>query len=429
MQRVVDHLLRLSPHTRFLLLALVGLPFLPAILAYGLWLEHWPVARSGHPAFDDLSNLWLGAKAALSGDYVSLFTRNLHEAAVAREFGAPLTNQVWSYPPTIMVLLMPLAYLPGYAWFVAVWVGGGVALFSAALFARTGGEEGSVTWPRPDAAAFCVLAAVLLLPGTMLCINAGQTGLITSAILFFGLLNARRRPVLAGAILGLLVAKPHLGLAVPVVLLTLGAYRAIVWTAVSALAVLAASVAVLGLEPWQLFLTVTLPEHVHIVEDVAAGPDEALKLTMFMLLRAFGASKALAMGLHIAMAACVLAALAAYLRAERNFSLRFLAVALATLLTSPYLLGYELALAALAVGRVLLDAEARGRLGDSFVLGLCVLLTAGHVFAAFTVTAVAPNGMAALMLAAFGALTRGAAQAALAAPGRAIKARLHSTPV
>ncbi len=398
--RLVDSLFALPLAARFLLLALIGVPLLPPILAYGLWIDHWPVAKSGHPAFDDLSNLWLGAKAAVSGDYSQLFRRELHEAMIAREFGASMTNQVWSYPPTIMLALMPLGMLPSYAWFASTWILAGLTLFTLALIQRLPGEA-------PVRRDFQVMVwfAAILVPGTMLCINAGQTGMLTTGILFFGILFSPTRPVLAGAVLALLVAKPHLGLTLPIVLLALAAYRTVVWTGVFAGLYLALTVLVLGLEPWQQFLTVTLPEHVRYVENALAGPEEALKLTVFMLLRAVGLSKSAAMGLHAAMSVAVLFALAAAVRGEANRNIRFLAVALATLLVSPYLLGYELVLAALAIGRVVLDANAVERLGETGVFGLCAMISLGHLWAVFGLTSLGLNPMALCVLASFAWLT------------------------
>jgi Glycosyltransferase family 87 len=409
MHRIVDGLFALPLATRFLLLALIGVPLLPPILAYGLWIDHWPVAKSGHPAFDDLSNLWLGAKAAASGDYTNLFRRELHEAMIAREFGALKTNQVWSYPPTIMVLLKPLGLLPSYAWFVVLWVGAGLALLTAALFSgnRSPASTNSrVTANQAWSSQVWVWMAVILTPGTMLCINAGQTGMLTSAVLYFGLLFAVARPVLAGAIMALLVAKPHLGLALPVALLALGAYRAVVSTGIWAAMYVGLTFVVLGPEPWHQFLSVTLPEHVHYVDTVSAGPDEALKITMFMLLRAVGFSKVAAMSTHVLLSLSVVAVMAATLRATTNQSLRFLVVALATLLISPYLLGYEVVLAALAIGRVVLDREALRALGSATVAALCVGLTVGHMGAIFIAAPHGLNPTALIVLAAFVAVTR-----------------------
>ncbi len=423
MQRVVDTLSALPSATRFLLLALLGVPLLPDILAYGPWIDHWPVAKSGHPAFDDLSNLWLGAKAAVSGDFSNLFRRDLHEAMLAREFGASVTNQVWSYPPTILLVLLPLGLLPSYAWFVIVWIGAGIGVFTAALLQR---PSGAAPVPRVD--QMFVWWAALLVPGSMMCLSFGQTGILTSGVLFFGLLLARSKPMVAGAVLALLVAKPHLGVALPVVLAALGAYRTIAWTAISAVIYVALTVVVFGVEPWVQFLTVTVPEHVHYVDNIAAGPDEALKMTMFMFLRTLGASKAIAMGFHVAMSAAVLGAVAVAVRRETDQNVRFLVVALATLLVSPYLLGYELVLAALAIGRVVLDGQTIARLGSVTVLAVCAMISVGHLSAVFGLAPRGVNPTVLIVLGAFVWLTRGHVVETVTSAAAGMAASRGSTP-
>jgi Glycosyltransferase family 87 len=227
---------------------------------------------------------------------------------------------------------------------------------------------------------------------------AGQTALLTSACLYFGMLFARSRPTLAGALLALLVAKPQLGLAVPAALIGLAAPSAFLRTAIFAILYVLASAAVLGLEPWVLFLKVTLPQQTHVLSGLvalipepagmtilqqAAGSTgvtalvkEPMKLTLsqFMSSAGFGS---VAIAVHWSIALVVLTTLVMALRAETNVNIRFLLIALTTVIVSPYLLGYELALLAIAVGLVTLDPRAIARLGASRVTGLAAVVTVG----------------------------------------------------
>lgn len=71
-----------------------------------------------------------------------------------------------------------------------------------------------------------------------------QTGFLTSAILFGGLNFIKRRPLIAGAILGLMIIKPHLGVFIPVALASGRQWKAFAAAAASsALLILLAAIA------------------------------------------------------------------------------------------------------------------------------------------------------------------------------------------
>ena len=57
--------------------------------------------------------------------------------------------------------------------------------------------------------------------------------------------------MLAGILFGLLTYKPHLGVVVPFALLALGAWRTIAAATVTAILLIAASVAMFGLDAWR----------------------------------------------------------------------------------------------------------------------------------------------------------------------------------
>ena len=85
-------------------------------------------------------------------------------------------------------------------------------------------------------------------------IVAGQNAFLTAAILGSGLTLLDRRPRLAGAILGLIVVKPHLALVVPIALVITERWIVLFCAGASALGLLAFSYGIFGWDVWAAFL-------------------------------------------------------------------------------------------------------------------------------------------------------------------------------
>jgi hypothetical protein len=153
--------------------------------------------------------------------------------------GAPVVLIRWLYPPTALLLMLPLALLP-YLVALALWICGQIgALF---LVLRR-------LFPHPLA-----LVAALVFPGTAQSLIAGQNGLFSTMLVGGGLYHLERRPLLAGLFFGTLGYKPQMALATFAALL-FGAYWQTFAMALATAAVLAAaSVAALGIAPWIAFV-------------------------------------------------------------------------------------------------------------------------------------------------------------------------------
>ena len=326
----------------------------------------WPLEVGGHPAFRDFANLWAGGIAAWTAHYDVLFNRSLHAEHIAELLGVPKTNPMWSYPPTAMLLMMPFALLP-YAWGCAVWTLTGLAAYLAA--ARVVGTDRHADLMR--------LGAIALCPGLFLCLTYGQTAFLTSAVLVTGIAMAATRPILAGALLALLAAKPQIAIVVPFALLAMGAWRACAATAFFAVVFVAATVAVLGLDPWRDFVTVTLPQQFTVLTAPAPYDrfDPTLIISPFYTLDALGLSMAPAYAIQLLISFGVIAWLVASLRSENDVNIRTLLIACAVLLVSPYALTYELPILILAVARIVADPATLARLDERRVSVLCAAVT------------------------------------------------------
>ena len=403
MHGIVKDLLRLPPALQALALAALCWPLPVMSLLSDLRIADWPMTGRGVPVLVDFANFWLGAQVGLTGEYATLFDRHQHVAHAVRHFGDVQGLMVWSYMPPMLLLVLPFGLVSNYGVACALWLACGIGAFVAAL--RFGG---GASW-RTTAA---ILAALLLMPGTVLALSYGQTALLTSAALAFGLLLAPTRPILAGAVLALLICKPHLGLMVPAALLGLGSWRAFVATPVFAALYVAVSVAVFGPEPWQLFVSTTLPQQMAFLTDDAVAP--ALRLSPYFLLAGLGFDVGTAMHVQIALALAVMGVLIASLRREADPDIQFLSVALATLLASPYLQVYELPLLGLAIGRVALSPSASIRLGQAGTLLLAATATLGVLVTTAILSRGGCNLTPALLIALFCWLNRETLAAILA---------------
>lgn len=393
----------------FFALAILCLPIPVMSYARDVGIVDWPREVSGFPAFRDFVNLWTGGHGALTGAYEDLFVKTRHTAEIERLIGVTHPALTWSYPPTAMLPLMPFALLPFPA-AAALWTGLGLFVYIAALGVRLA---------RLD--TLTVLAAVALVPGVFLCVTYGQTALLTSAILYFGLKWSRERPWAAGVVLALLVCKPQIGLIVPAALIGLGAWRAFAATAIMSLVYLAATLLVAGVEPWKLFFAITLPQQ--SAYFAMERFDATMLFAPFFFLRELGLASDAAMAGQGVISLFVMGAMGVALRRLKDFDSQFLLIAIGALLVSPYMQAYELPVLALACGRLVLSPSAiehLGRVGTGLVLALA---TVGALFSLSVFIRTGINYLSPMLLVAF--LT--VAAAALAPRPQGLKSRLAST--
>ena len=187
-------------------------------------------------------------------------------------------------------------------------------------------------------------------PATLVNAIIGQNGLLTSAIFTFGIAIVATQPVLGGAVLGLLVVKPQLGVLLPVAFLAERNWRAIAGAAVSSLALLALAWIAFGADAYRGFFAIT-GEYAGFMSGSRWNWGELASL--FAFLRFIGVAQA------VALAAQGLAALAAAVLTWRAWAKghreRVAVLAAATLLVPPYLFTYDSLLLILPLAAFLRD--------------------------------------------------------------------------
>lgn len=191
----------------------------------------------------------LGAADPLSASVVLAackgegWTQDRAEKAAERRVGGPL------YPPINALVYAPLALMPPRTAYHVQQYFNLVLVFVAAAGARYL-ARGRVWWP-------VVAAGIMVFPGFAGSINLGQNATLTLAILVWGwALVARGRPVLGGAVWGLLAFKPVWALAFFLVPLLSRRWRVCLAMAASGAALALLTLPFVGLHSWLDWLAI-----------------------------------------------------------------------------------------------------------------------------------------------------------------------------
>ncbi len=206
------------------------------ILAVCLWSVFvWNIATPGlrdrneNLKGTDFLHLYTLGSLALAHRGADLYDINAQAALAAQRVPeAAGIRYLPLYPPQVSVFFVPLAYL-SYGWALFLWWGCGAAVYSICCY--------SVWRACPNLREHrgtTVLLAVAF-PAFFHLIAWGQTSAAALACftLMFFLLRDRRE-FLAGLVLGCLIFKPQLGLAAAIVFVSIGAWKTVVGSALSA---------------------------------------------------------------------------------------------------------------------------------------------------------------------------------------------------
>jgi alpha-1,2-mannosyltransferase len=298
--------------------------------------DHW-----GRPLGSDFSQIWIAGGEILAGRPAQPYDNAAHAAAQAAMFGTKDSFYSWPYPPYFLAIATLAAMLP-YLAALAVWQGSTLLLYLAAVLRAGRG----LPFDRS-----AIIGVALVFPAVTVNLIHGHNGFLTAALLTGGALLVPTRPLMAGVLLGLLAYKPQLALAVPVALLAGGFLRTTVAAVVTVVVATLATVAAFGIEPWQAFAASTsFTQHV-VLEQGAPG--FAKMQSPFAAVRLLGGGIPLAYAVQGIVTVAVLAALALIWRSESDLRLKAAALMVASLLTTPYCMDYDMvvlgpAIAALA---------------------------------------------------------------------------------
>ncbi|MBS4083295.1 MAG: DUF2029 domain-containing protein [Rhizobiales bacterium] len=286
----------------------------------------------GRPLGTDFSNVYAAGKYVLEGKPAAPYDWPLQHKKEQEIFGEQTPFYGWHYPPIFLFLAAALALFP-YLAALAVWQASTLALYLLSIRAIL-----------PRAA---IWLPALAYPAVLINIAHGHNGFLTAALIGGGLYLLRSKPVAAGILLGLLIYKPQFGVLIPLALAAGGYWRAFVAAGLTVLALCAASYVAFGIETWDAFRdSMTLTREI-VLEKGDTGFHKIQ--SVFAAVRLLGGSA----GLAYAAQGIVFVTVAAFVfrlwRGNRAFALKAAALIAGSMLATPYLLDYDLTIAAPAI--------------------------------------------------------------------------------
>jgi len=255
----------------------------------------------------------------------------------------------WLYPPTFLLMVLPLSLLPLTLSYLLFLAGTGLVYFRS-ISVLVGAKH-----PWRQGLWLPVLAA----PATLITILAGQNALLTAGVAGAAVYHLSKRPVLAGVLVGLLAIKPQLAVLFPLALVISRAWKALASALLTTLAFAGVSVLVCGWRTVPAFLANAQWVRTSFIEGGAnlwwgmPTPIAAARLA--------GVSVTGAYAVQVLTALAMAGAMAYVWRRTTAFELRAAALAIATLMVSPYLRDYELTWLGVAIAAVVGDGVRDGR--------------------------------------------------------------------
>jgi arabinofuranan 3-O-arabinosyltransferase len=304
----------------------------------------WIVAPDGSGVQSDFVNVWAAGRLALAGHAAAAYDWPTHKLIEQSAVGHPFEGYFgWHYPPTFLFVAAALALLP-YAAAYALWVFGTFPAYLVAIRAIVGDRVGYLL-----AAAFPAVLANFIV---------GQNGFLTAGLVGGSLVLLRRRPLLAGALIGLLTYKPHMGLLFPIALAAGGHWRVFFTAAVVAALMAVASWAAFGTDAWQAFAgNIGHTSQAFLSEGWA---DFSKLQTAFGLTRMLGGGEALAWTIQIAAALLAAAAIVMLWHSRADDDIKAAALSTAAMLATPYLYTYDLVVLAVPLAFLFRLGRSRG---------------------------------------------------------------------
>ena len=307
------------------------------------------------PFGDDFVNYWSGAFLAAHGRAAEVYDFVAFHVFEQSVTGPAIQSYHYSYPPMLLLLTLPLAFIPYVpalgVWLIATWYG-----FYRAL--RLTSEQS-------------VLLLSLAAPALFVNAVGGQNGALTAALLGGGLVLQGRRPVVAGVLFGCLAYKPHLALMLPFALIAGRRWLTVGATGATVILLVAASVVAFGPNLW-LDYTANLAQLRAVILEDGTGVWHRM-LSVFVFARRLGADVATA---YVLQGAC---AMLAALFVARSWwrddppHIRNAMLILGTCLATPYLQDYDLVMSAFVV--VWLKAEeGRSRIPAAWIRGAMAVM-------------------------------------------------------
>ncbi len=300
----------------------------------------------------DFIHYYVAALLAARGKILEVYNTPAFQSAIAKYIGPNI--YYWPYPPTFLIILLPLSLLP-YLPALFLWVT--LTLIAYLLVVHH-------IAPRP-----LTFLLTLAFPATFYNIFTGQNGFLTAGFFGAGLILLENRPFLGGILLGLISYKPQFAILVTLALIFGRQWRALLGAVSAALGLALISVGLFGPRVW-LWFSRNLPVSLEFLSS-APRPKMVSLFAAILLMRGEAATAWILQGI------IMLAAVAVLFWGWRRGAppLRKALLVLLTLLFSPHAFYYDLTLLALPLAWIGWQGHTHGWLpGEQIILALAWLL-------------------------------------------------------
>ncbi|HWA01354.1 MAG TPA: glycosyltransferase family 87 protein [Caulobacterales bacterium] len=281
------------------------------------------------PLFGDYIAFWSAGKLALAGHADQV--HNTQALFAQHKVAIPHLTVVapWNSPPTWLLVCAVFAVLPYPAAAIAFLIFSAVIYFIAARKIL------------PDARALLFAAT---LPAAVYEIGSVQVGIIIAGMAGLAILWMDKRPIAAGALMGLLTFKPHLAVLWPVLLILSGRWKAFASAAGSAIVFALTAGLVFGFDSYLRFL-----DNLRYAYSLFTDTKVSVRTfaSLYGDLRGLHTPHWLALALHSANAAAAFV-LACWVFWKGDRTSQGVALCAATMMLSPYLFFYDSAILGLA---------------------------------------------------------------------------------
>jgi len=341
-------------------------------LLYLIVSAHGLIDFKGRPIGTDFSNVYAAGTYVLEGRPEAPFDPALQYAREQAIFGDATPFYGWHYPPFFLFVAAALALLP-YGLALVVWQGATLPLYLLAIRAIVYGAPATRTSESSEPfeqvrGSWLIFA--LAFPAVFINLTHGHNGFLTAGLLGGALVLLDRRPAVSGLLLGLMIYKPQFGLLIPVVLASSGRWRSFASAGLTVAGLVAVTTLAFGLPVWSAFLDSTQFTKEVVLE--AGGTGWYKIQSVFAALRMWGAPLWLAYAAQGMLGLGLTGILIALWRSRSAFALKAAALAIATLLATPYSLDYDMMVLAPAIAWLAVDGTNRGFLSFEKT-GLAVL--------------------------------------------------------
>ena len=296
----------------------------------------------GAPFGRDFVNYWMGGRLALDGRLDVLVDLRAYNALIVERFGHTADDFfVFSYPPSLLPVLLPFGALP-YVPALTIWTAINLALLAWSV--------------RLIAADRRPMIAACLAPATLTMVVYGQFSGVMAALVIAAITRGARRPLLAGLCLALISVKPQLAAVVGLLMLLIGQWRAVAWSVPGAAAVAGLPVLLFGLAPWENFFHVTMPFHVWLFQEFIPDHLRTL-LSIYAAARLEGMSFIAAQAVQMSFGFAVVAGAVLLTRRDGLNPRTLTLLLLAGIAALAYFQHYDLAIVAPALAVALFGSE------------------------------------------------------------------------